>query len=101
MPGVDASGADYMAFTAKHTGFELWEHIFFAPALKAEQHLSQIEISKTPAVQLAAQDPHDIHLMASGSTAHNSSNRLMSASSISIVELGVRLYPKSIIKPFV
>jgi hypothetical protein len=46
MPGVDASGADYMAFTAKHTGFELWEHIFFAPALKAEQHLSQIEISK-------------------------------------------------------
>lgn len=46
MPGIDASGADYMALTAKHAGFELWEHIFFASALKAEQHLSQIEISK-------------------------------------------------------
>jgi hypothetical protein len=56
---------------------------------------------KTPAVQLAAQDPHDMHLMASGSALHNSSNKRRSASSISIVELGVRQYPKSIINPYV
>ena len=46
MPCVDASRADYMTLTAKHTGLELWEHIFVLSALKAKQYFPQIDIFK-------------------------------------------------------